>query len=457
MPYRGEKAGKTGHASFIKNPDISAFLAACDYMRVPSSDAAVELAKNFLPAPQRADLPDLIVACDGSSYCAALNDNILPSTQVGYVKISLAMIKVGEYQDLANSASAYVDPFQAAKLQEEVDAVSIVLPGANIIYEGAPDVASSFRKALFLQCQDDRTNWIKGEPFSIVDFLFDLCGESICLKSCPNCGRNPEDYFRFARDKRILHCGECNAEIYLTDILRIHEQLSDFGDNTAAITRVMNVVEHLLIASLINMLYKKDQSLLSRIAFILDGPLAIFGQPAKIHARLMGFYEKIRQGMQARGMRSPIIFGAQKNGALADHANMIKKHIKADTYMSVSDKYRARHIQNNKENLENFGHETYYGQDFFFKTQKGNIFAFALPYPYSQKGDRAEFALKKSKPEAYGDAIARTLEIIRRFECDLYSNSLVPITLAHRHASISFVPGGNVLKLLARVEMGKQK
>lgn len=54
----------------------------------------------------------------------------------------------------------------------------------------------------------------------------------------------------------------------------------------------------------------------------------------------------------------------------------------------------------------------------------------------------------------YGDRIGRAFDVVREFEFDLYENSVIPIALAHRHASISLVPGGKVLDLVTRVALG---
>lgn len=454
MPYKGEKAGKTGHASFVKNEDVNNFLSSCAYMRPPENWEGSELAACYSLAPGAGSLPEIVIACDGSSYCAPLNEGKLPSTQIGYVKSSLAMLNFQEYLDLKNSREAYIDPYKVAALHKKAEAVSFVLPGSNIIYKESPDVASGFRKAIYDQCSDERTNWVRDERFTMVDTLFDLCGDCISIDKCPACGYQKEglfDTFIFNRDSRILQCPDCHGEVYVTDILRIHEQLSDFGDNNAAITRFMNVFEHLLIASLANMLFKKNRKMLSGLAFILDGPLAIFGQPAKIHARLMAFYEKVRREMSAAGFTPPIIMGVQKTGALVDHARLVASYLPSGSYALVSDAYRSKYVAATKETAYNFGHETYYGQDFIFKTESGRVFILGLPYPFEKKSVRTKFAKEKSKVEEYGDMPARAFDIIRQLECDLYSDSLVPVMLAHRHASISFVPGGNVLGLLAKL------
>lgn len=89
----------------------------------------------------------------------------------------------------------------------------------------------------------------------------------------------------------------------------------------------------------------------------------------------------------------------------------------------------------------NFGDETYYGQNFFLKTEKGQMFVVAVPYPFATKQDKVRFAQEKVDVSRYQD-------LGRAF--DLYHSAVVPIALAHRHASISPVPGGKVLDLVSR-------
>jgi hypothetical protein len=50
----------------------------------------------------------------------------------------------------------------------------------------------------------------------------------------------------------------------------------------------------------------------------------------------------------------------------------------------------------------------------------------------------------------YNEQLPCIFDIIIYFEFDLYQNAIVPVALAHRHASISFVPGGKVLKFVTR-------
>jgi hypothetical protein len=125
----------------------------------------------------------------------------------------------------------------------------------------------------------------------------------------------------------------------------------------------------------------------------------------------------------------------------------------------IDDDYRNHYITGADSPATNFGNETYYGQDFLFKTEKGRIFNFALPYPFKDKATVGDLPFAKAKVElsAYGNLIARACDLIRHFEMDLYDNALVPVALAHRHASISLVPGGKMLDLLVRTELTSRR
>jgi hypothetical protein len=66
-------------------------------------------------------------------------------------------------------------------------------------------------------------------------------------------------------------------------------------------------------------------------------------------------------------------------------------------------------------------------------------------------------SLRVADRSVWRTLVERACDLIRRFEMDIYDNSLVPVALAHRHASISLVPGGKVLDLLVRSGLGAGK
>src|ERR1700747_953123 len=128
MPYNRETAGKGGHSDFVRNPDIQNFLSSCEYMRPPSDDEARAIASQFAQAPDvnPARLPNFVVASDASKSDTPINDK-LPSTQIGFVKVSHVLIAMDNYAELIDPATRFVDPFKAAALHRNAQPITYVL------------------------------------------------------------------------------------------------------------------------------------------------------------------------------------------------------------------------------------------------------------------------------------------------------------------------------------------
>ena len=449
MPYNRETAGKGGHSDFVRNPDVQQFLSDCDYMKPPSDDEAKAIASQFIIAPKGspAYLPNFVVASDASKSDAPINDK-LPSTQLGFIKVSHVLVSMEKYAELIDPKSRFVDPFKAADMHRNALPITYVLPGSNIKYRGAKSVRDGFRLAVFDQFNANRRDGTN--RMVLTETLRALNDNKLTINKCPSCHDSIGDLV--FTPKVLMHkCTKCAADIYATDWLRLHEGISDFGDNTSAMTRMMNAVEHLLLGSFILELLNSTASALSRIAFIIDGPLALFGEPAKLHQRLMALIYQANIKLSQLGLEPVLIMGLQKTGNVMDHARLLQRFLPNGVLRIIDDGYRQKYITGSDAPSSNFGSETYYGQDFLFKTERGRIFNFALPYPFLDKSSHGtDFAIKKVEIERYGSLIERACDLIRHFELDLYDNAIVPVALAHRHASISLVPGGKVLDLLAR-------
>jgi hypothetical protein len=153
-------------------------------------------------------------------------------------------------------------------------------------------------------------------------------------------------------------------------------------------------------------------------------------------------------------LQPPIIIGLQKDGQVMEHARVVQRFLAPGTYRPVDDDYRAKWITGSASEAATHGSETYYGQDFIFKTDRGGVFCVGLPYPMREKGNETIFRNQKVEVARYGARLGRAFDVVRHFEFDLYENSVIPVALAHRHASISLVPGGKVLDLITRAGLG---
>lgn len=451
MPYQRETAGKGGHSDFVRNPDVTRFLADCDYLRVPSAAEAEALASSFFQAPsgEPACLPEYVVASDASKSDTPISDK-LPSTQIGFIKVSHVLIEMNTYAELIDPATRFVDPFKAAELHRNAAPITFVLPGSNIRYQNARSVKDGFRRAVFDQLNADKS---QGGPNRavIADVLVDICGGSVLIEQCPSCGAKTDFEFVAGHVSRV--CDGCREPVFVTDWLRLHEDISDFGNNASAMTRMMNAVEHLLLATLIHQVFHSNPRVLSKMAFVVDGPLAVFGQPAKLHSRMMSLLASINARLGELGLEPLLVIGLQKTGMVMEHANLIGRFLPNGVLRVIDDDYREKYIKCSDAPSSNFGSEVYWGQDFLFKTERGRIFNFALPYPFATKrppGGESVFAQQKCEIGRYGTLVKRACDLIRHFELDLYENAIVPVALAHRHASISIVPGGKVLDIVTK-------
>jgi hypothetical protein len=462
MPYEGELASKTAHFDIVKNPDVAAFLSNCDYLTVPSDDEGDRIAGKFLAVPplDNIKMPGSIIAFDGSRHESNIHDR-LPSTRVGYIKVSSVLIKLEEFDAL--KVRQFVDPFKVARLQDNTTALTLTVPSANIRWQGKESVRDGFRAAVDAYFYSENTRFKASAPnTSLRTTLFHLAHRRpggmgthspnlLTINRCPTCNNGPISVEDKPEQQYCPH-PDCRAEIYPTDCLRLWEEVSDYQSNITAITRLMLVVEHLMPMHYIRYISENNAlDTLAETAFFIDGPLAIFGTPAWLHLAIMRYIAEINARLTAKKLQNLLLIGLQKSGQVYDHMQLIDRFIGLNRIFPIDDEYRYRYIFAGKDPAGNgFGFETYYGQDFIYKTSSGRTFILALPYPFATKlPPGTDFIKAKVGVRRYTE-LPRALALVNHFETDLYENAVVPIALANKYTAISLVPGGRVLDILTR-------
>ncbi|MEN2775573.1 DNA double-strand break repair nuclease NurA [Acetivibrio clariflavus] len=463
MPYKYEYADKTSHFDIVNNPEIAKFIQECDFMTEPSGDEGERMNELFVNIPQSDEvLPEKIIAIDGSYYEASVQNRI-PSTKVGYVKIGSLLIDRGQYRNLRVLNNRFVDPFRVAKVQENNSPITFPFPSSNIVLKGKKNVRDSFRYAMDKHLYEHRT--IKNKPdSSLRTTLFYLASlrtgelgtddpKKLKIHKCPSCEKKEIELYDIPEEQ---YCPSCKSPVYPSDCLRIWEEVTDYQSNSVALSRFMNVIEHIIPIHYIRIVreYYSESfaNILSNLAFFIDGPLAVFGNPAWIHASILRYLNKINYDMKRYGKGSILLIGLQKSGHVAEYFKLIDNYINNNKIFAITDNYRYTYITPNNEPSSNgFGYETYYGQDFLLKTESGRIFVFALPYPFASKTEK-NFIYEKTKYSNY-DCLSKAVQLIKDFECDLYENAVVPVALAHKYTAISLEPGTKVLDLLSQTSI----
>lgn len=466
MPYQGEYANKSSHRDIIKNPDVEAFLDECDYLKEPSDEEGQILASQFHEVTNLDEigLPDKIISVDGSFYESSIDDR-LPSTKIGYVKIGSILIDMTEYRSLRVDDTRLVDPFRVAKLQDNHDALSFSLPSANIRWKNQKTVRDGFRAAVDSCIYGVKTRFNPSDPStSLRTTLFHLASRrgsygtsdlgKLLLHKCPNPDCD-QDSVEVLDSPNPQFCPKCGIEVYASDCLRLWEHVTDYQSNIRAISVFMTVVEHLLPIHYMRYLSEKSLAALSTLSFFVDGPLAIFDVTAWLIDPIMAYIAEINEKLLNAGFPRLLIIGLQKSGQVIEHVNLINRFIPPNRIFLLNDDYRYKYILFGREPSEKgFGAQTYYGQDFIFKTASKKTFVFGLPYPFKSKL-RQGFSEISSNLAIYPE-LQRALKLISHFETDLYKNAVVPIALAHRYTAISLAPGGRVLDLLTKQSLQRK-
>lgn len=464
MPYEREVANKAAHFDLIKNPEVAQFLADCEYLQPPSDEEIQKIATKFDVPPSFSGVtfPERVIAVDGSLHESSIDDK-LPSTKVGYVKVSSVLIDMAQYGQLRVDDGRFVDPFRVAEIENSNSPLAFSLPSANIRMKGKESVRDSFRALIDAHLYSEKTRFITSDPStSLRTTLFHLASQrpgemgtgnptKLKIHACPTCDHGPLELQDIAAEQK---CTNCASSVYPSDCLRVWEEVSDFQSNYQAMSRFMLQVEHMLPIHYARFLMAQSPASLSSTVFFLDGPLAVFGNGAWLHSSIMRFLDNLKIQLAQLGHEAVLLIGLQKTGQVVDHIRLIDRFLSPNRIYAIEDEYRYKYILAGRDPSSNgFGSETYYGQDFVYKTLSGRVFVFGIPYPFGTKQiSGLDFTKAKTELGRYA-ALAKTLALINHFETDLYQNAVVPIALAHRYTAISLSPGGRVLDLMTRKAM----
>lgn len=192
--------------------------------------------------------------------------------------------------------------------------------------------------------------------------------------------------------------------------------------------------------------------ILSRLAVIIDGPLAVFGRPGWLSRAIGRELYRINKTLKKKTGRDLLIIGIEKSGIFVDHLAKLCHEEEASGENSIkipkgavllpTDDYIRRFVVYSK-NTHPYGDVTYFGRKLFYHTNSGAQIVATLPFLKPE--DRNLNTSEISQFPRLGDA----LHLFDLIGSSRYPNGLVPISLAHAGASISRRFGGKVLEELA--------
>ena len=195
-----------------------------------------------------------------------------------------------------------------------------------------------------------------------------------------------EESFVIPKGLTTCPCSE-RRSIWSTDALRIHERFHDMGTNGEAFGEVMQVWERVLLIHLLRAFERRG--LLAhahRIAFFVDGPLALFGHPAWLSAAISAELQRINAKVRKLTGRDLVIVGVEKSGTFVTHFDEVdqteepgKERFDPRNYFLPTDDYIKQHVIYS-DSPKRYGKDTYFGRKFFYKTRSGARIVASIPF-----------------------------------------------------------------------------
>lgn len=425
--------------------------------------ALAERADFYVPAEQLADTSWLThkiksredlatpVSCPSLSHAIAVDGSRivvdarpgLPSVRYGYVQAGAIYLDLSAME--TQRQERFVDPVvlhQAARRA----LVSLDLPTAGAYTRQGIDIKRSWREAIFDLFRRKRVE-VNGLNQTLLDLLYllhagpDQPADHIAV-DCAVCSQR-----NILVEPDGTRCPNCKADVMPTDKLRIFEDVTDEGTNELPLTRLMQIVELLVVIGLMTLLWRSARSTyLANTLFIVDGPLAAQGVTAPLKTPALAFV----QAMAQPEVVGPFVCGVEKSSEFVDFAeNLARYDVLEPGRLLVVDTEVIAHVTNNPKPA-NYGQATYWGRKFIYRAADGRVLVVTVPpvtgTPYSKQGGQPD-------PQAYS-TMAPILDVIDRTGSAMYLNSLVPIALAHGTAAYPIGVGTDVLKLVAQQKLG---
>jgi hypothetical protein len=390
-------------------------------------------------------MPAFVVAIDGSNAEVPVV-NGYPGARVGYCTVASVLVNLAELDRLDEQRP--IDPV-AFRKTEDAATIDAALPGCNVVTRDHVAAKHSFREALFdtfndvILDEEDRTP-LSGTYEALLALKPDTNDQS-----CPYQAEGCDEHLRIASGLSQCPCNK-SRPLYSTDALRIHEHFRDWGSNGVGYGEITQVWERVLLVHLLRCLERRGWlHRLPKLAFFVDGPLAVFGNPAWLSAAISSELKRLNALVREQSGHDMLIVGIEKSGTFVAHFDEIDRTEEPGaelfaprSFFIPSDQYiKSRIIFS--ASPQRYGENTYFGRKVFYKTASEARIVASIPFLSDEQDTLAD------DPALYPQ-LGITLALLDKLVSSRYPNALAPIVSAHAQAAIPLHLGAKVLQQLAR-------
>lgn len=402
---------------------------------------------NRTDLPSSEFLPDYIIAIDGS-YHQNKVANGFPGSEYGYITISTVLIDAKIVRNFAKQE--FIDP-KKFRETEKVSSIDTIIPGCNIIVDNEKSAKTSMRKILFEEMKNVAF-FEDGETLletyeALLKIKLDKEGAKQKKPQSPIDGLNEDMIYNFGK----FVCPNSGEPLYSTDAMRLHELINLEGTSGEMYGQIMQMFEKLSLIHILRAFEKKGWlSILDRLVFILDGPLACFSAWSWLNKAIITELWRINDLQKMITKKDILLFGIEKTGMFYNHFEAIdtnrdgtKDKFPNQTMLLLSDNYIKKNIIFS-ESEKPYGQDTYFGRKLFYKTKNGYRIVAVLAFFNKQHQD-----LEIAMPDQY-PRLPDLINVLEEIVCSRYPNSVSPLVSAHSEAAIPLNLGKKIFDQIAK-------
>lgn len=450
MSFEGEFAHYEPLRRIFSNEKVQKFLDELKVQDV-SSQADVALSK----ITKKSDLlvsnnqqPDLILAIDGS-YAEGTVNKGFPSANFGCVTVASVLMDLKKIR--AIEQQKFPNP-QDVLNTESASSIEAIFPGCNVIKAGEKDSKSYFRKTLYEELKNNTAFPNGGESLlETYEYLLD-----IKMNQHGGMGRKPKSPIDGVEDDMIIQhgqysCPHTGEPLFSTDALRLHELLNSSGTNGELFGQVMATFEKLWFINVLRSFERKNWlATLRRVAFFLDGPLAVFSTSSWLAKSIIVELKRLNQKQKELNGQDIIILGAEKTGTFFNHfqdldtnKEGVSDYFPREAALLLDDEYIKQHIEFS-ESTKPYGEDTYFGRKFFYKAASGQKIV-----PVVASYSDYERDISTANVDQFS-RLRDVMDLLDKLVSNRYPNSITPLISAHAEAAIPFNMGQKLFEQIAR-------
>ena len=347
----------------------------------------------------------------------------------------------------------FIDP-KKFRETEKASTIESVFPGCNVILDGEKNAKASYRRILYEELKSN-VFFTDGETLlDTYEYLFRIKRELSADRNLPKSPIDEEKDMTYGYGEYV--CPHSGEPLYSTDALRLHELMNPSGTNGEMFGQTMSTLEKLLLVHLLRAFEIKEKkekgwlATLRRVAFIMDGPLAVFSTSSWLAKAISHELIRINELQKKINGQDLLIIGIEKSGTFFNHfleidttKDGIKDKFPRQSAFLLNDDYIKKNIIYSESNKQ-YGADTYFGRKFFYKAASGQkivpVIACFTEY-------------QKDLTTANTDQFVRLADVMNLLDqlvSSRYPNSVSPLVSAHAEAAIPLNLGNRIFEDMAR-------